>query len=347
MNNSRLFFSRIGKLILAGLTAVIILSLVAVVYRYEGVHIKNSSGATDYKWEPGQLKSQMVEGFSFLRMDENGFNNAAVIDDQPDILLMGSSHMEAVELMQKDSLAYLLNDMLSPLSTYNIGISGHTIYRCADNFKSAVNRYNPKKYVIIETDRIEFDVDEMKSVIDGSAAPIPSYDSGLLFYMQKIPAIKVLYSQFDKWISESTEIEFESPCTVNFGDDSENDDKTDITDDYKETLRELLKKISVSADENGIKVIIFFHPPESLDKDGRVSYGEDEDSFSVFSEECKKQGIIFADMTPDFEKLYNEKHIMAHGFSNTAVGVGHMNKYAHRVIAEKLSEIINEAEADK
>jgi hypothetical protein len=45
----------------------------------------------------------MTEGFSWLKMDDSGFNNVAFDDvgsEQPDILLMGSSHMEAVQVVK-------------------------------------------------------------------------------------------------------------------------------------------------------------------------------------------------------------------------------------------------------
>lgn len=50
------------------------------------------------------------------------------------------------------------------------------------------------------------------------------------------------------------------------------------------------------------------------------------------------------DMTDEFKALYEEKHILAHGFVNTAVGRGHLNKYGHRVIAQTLAEKIKEDE---
>ena len=86
------------KIVMAGLVSLLVLTLVTYVYNFTGIHIKNPYGATDYKWESRQLKSNMTEGFSHFRMDDNGFNNTEhdFIKKEPDILLMGSSHMEAV-----------------------------------------------------------------------------------------------------------------------------------------------------------------------------------------------------------------------------------------------------------
>lgn len=343
-NKIKTIFSFILKFIAAGATALVVLTIVAIIYNYEGVHVKNPNGSTDYKWESGQPKIQMTEGFSFLKMDVNGFNNSYELTESPDILAMGSSHMEAIELMQSENVSYLLNDSLKDYSVYNIGISGHTIYRCADNFENAVNEYKPRKYVVIETDRVLLDIASMRAVIDGTAERIPSYDSGLMYYLQKIPAVKLLYSQIDKWFSTSSAVSFRKPYYVKKNGNLSKTEETFISEDYKEALSEFLEVISSCASENGIRVIIFYHPGESLDKDGNVAYSTDGAYLDAFENECINQKITFVDMTPEFEKLYSEKHIMAHGFSNTAVGVGHMNKYAHKAIAEKLCAVIKDTE---
>lgn len=67
---------------------------------------------------------------------------------------------------------------------------------------------------------------------------------------------------------------------------------------------------------------------------------------NLFHKICNKNGIIFIDETNAFEKLYTEKHILAHGFVNTSVGSGHLNKYGHQVIADSLEHIIRESEAN-
>lgn len=345
-NKFKAVFSFALKFAAAGLTAFIILTVLAVMYNYEGVHIKNEDGSTDYKWEPGQLKTQMNEGVSILKMDSDGFNNAYDLTEAPDILLMGSSHTEAIELMQNDNFASLLNGALKEYSVYNIGISGHTIYRCADNFKAACENYKPGEYVIIETDRISLDENLMREVIDGQASPIPSYDSGIMYYLQKIPSVKLIYSQLDKWITKSLPISFNKPFhTVK---KQKVDSEASETDEsYSESLSVFLDIFSACAKENRIKVIIFYHPSETLLEDGSVKYNTDEACLNAFSDLCTEKNIIFVDMTPDFEKLYSEKHIMAHGFSNTAAGVGHLNKYGHKAIADRLYEVIKEAEGVK
>ena len=47
-------------------------------------------------------------------------------------------------------------------------------------------------------------------------------------------------------------------------------------------------------------------------------------------------------LTNEFQKLYEEEHVLAHIFSNAVAGEGHLNKYGHRVIAQTLAERIRE-----
>lgn len=175
------YLKYIGKVIIAGILALILLSVFSYVYSFSGLHVYNESGATDCKWMPHQYKSNMTERFSWLRMDANGFNNvSAHMENGIDILLMGSSHMEAVNIDPNENTGYLLKEMLPDKVTYNIGISGHTIYTCVQNLRDALNEYDPSDYVIIETNTIYMDEESVNAVISDTYPEIPSYDSGCM-----------------------------------------------------------------------------------------------------------------------------------------------------------------------
>ena len=82
--------------------------------------------------------------------------------------------MEALQVAADENTGYLLNNSLPDKSTYNIGISGHDIYRVVDNVDNAVLVYQPEEYLVIETATVILDEDEMKQVIEGTAKKIPS-----------------------------------------------------------------------------------------------------------------------------------------------------------------------------
>ena len=319
-----------GKACIAGIISITILSIYIYFFSFSGVHIENKTKATDYTWEAFSKKSCTGEGVSWITMDQNGFNNRS-FPDSINILLMGSSHMEAVNLASNQNVGVQLNDNLQNLTTYNIGVSGHSIYTCIQNMEAAILTYEPSDYVILETGSIEMNVDDMNMVLDNNYPEIVSYDSGILYILQKkLPIVKSVYKTICDW--KSAESRSEVSDTI---------DKTDYTtQEYKEVLNKFLRKAQSTTESTGAKLIIFYHPQTILDNNGNMIITTDSDALSAFQEACNNNNILFLDMTSDFEKIYYEDHILAHGFINTAVGVGHLNKYGHKIIAERLAEII-------
>lgn len=313
------------KLFGACIVSLILLSGFVLFYSFSGTHIVNNTGATDYKWLPAQFKSNMVEGFSWLRMDNEGFNN---IDSSncsfPDVLLMGSSHWEAINVSKKQNTSYYLSELLSEYRVYNIGTSGHYIYQCAKNLRDAVEYYSPQQYVVVETATVSLDNERMERVINGSLPSIPSYDSGVLSLIQKYcPAIKSIYN-----------------CTINW----RNANKTTSTQPGIMDLELLDSFIHMMSNSvgNDCKLIIIYHPSTVLDNNGNLLLQTSNADLLSFKNTCAKYSIEFVDISKQVIDLYNRQHRLIHGFENTAVGSGHLNRYGHLLLAEQLASIIKE-----
>lgn len=341
----RKLIKAVMTLIISGTLALLILSVVVWGYSYTGIHITNPNGSTDYVWEPNQLKSNMTEGFAWFMMDDNGYNNTRdnstrAMKEGCDILLMGSSHMEAVQVPSEQNVGALLNKKLEGMSTYNIGISGHTIYRVMDNIEDAAREYKPEKYIIIETNNVKLDIDEMQSVICDTAIRIPSYDSGFIYLAQKIPAIKWIYKNTQDWL----EMQRASKQTRTKSGEIE-DAKMD--DNYLQSLDEFLNQATSVGKEYGCQVIIFYHSNYTIDTDGTILNSVDSTYLDAFSQVCEEKGIVFLDMDGTFREYYEEQHMLPYGFPNTQVGVGHLNAQGHQLIADKLIEVIRELEREE
>lgn len=351
-HNSTLHF--LLNLCIAAVLALAFLSVYVICFNNSGVHVYNESMATDYKWEPRQMKSTIDEGFAWLKMDEDGFNNYS-IPDNIDILLMGSSHMEAVNLPKDENVGYYLGELLHDKNIYNIGTSGHTIYTCVQNIKYAADYYRPSDYIVLETDTVSMDVDSMSEVVAETYPEIPSYDSGIVYMVQKkLPVAKSLFKALEDWraVESGNEDSDEGWFSVDKADNTEvnNGDFGDVDADsagadgnsvYRQALEQFMSKAALdSKTASGAKLIIFYHPTTSINDMGEFVTTTNPKELAAFEEACEKNGIIFVDMTADFERLYTKEHILAHGFANTAVGYGHLNKYGHRTIATKLSEIM-------
>ena len=91
------------------------------------------------------------------------------------------------------------------------------------------------------------------------------------------------------------------------------------------------------------RIIILYHPTMALNKDGSITC-EKEDTYEIFKSAVEDAGIDFVDMTDTFESAYEVKSIVPYGFFNTAPFEGHMNRYGHQMVAEKLYEILTQGE---
>lgn len=88
----------VRNIIIAGVIALIPLTGFQYFWRYNAVSVRDDSGATGNKHEPNAWNANMEEGFSWVRMDDNGYNNLAEKQGEIDILLMGSSHLDGLQV---------------------------------------------------------------------------------------------------------------------------------------------------------------------------------------------------------------------------------------------------------
>ena len=190
------------RLTTASLIVAFILSMFSMLYKHTSPHVSPIANETYYRWEAGSLTSTMEEGYACITMDENGYNNLQCFDSI-DILLMGSSHMEAIQINTEDIVASKLNELL-PYNTYNIGISGHYLPQCVSNLKSAIEVFKPQKYIVIETASVLPNIDEMNDVINGKLAPVGGPDSGIKGLIQYVPAAKPILNQVLEWANSSS-----------------------------------------------------------------------------------------------------------------------------------------------
>lgn len=310
--------------------SLIILSVFVLFYEYCGIHIKNKSRETDYKWMPYQFHANAHEGFSYLRADREGFNNITV-PDKTDILIMGSSHMEAYNVGKNENTGALLSERFKKLKVYNIGISEHRIYNSVYNLKYAYKKYKPE-FIIVETSIAELDINSMKNIINGKYKILPSYDSGILFHIRSIiPCSANLFNQLSIWMSLDKN-KFISGKSNNNADEKK---KTD--DSYKTVLNEFLLYAKKSVPDN-VKIIIIYHPKTEIDRKGNYVSTANEEYAKVFRSISEKNNIDFIDLSYEFENYYNKNRKLPHGFVNTKLGVGHLNRYGHKIFADVLEK---------
>ncbi len=331
--NTTIVIKGIAEWIIAGLISLLISSFFVLIYNYSGTHIINLSGATDYKWVAGQYKAQWAEGINYMHMDENGFNNLSSDDENVDILLMGGSHMEAIQFPTEYNAGSLLNEYLPDYRTYNIGMSGHQLINCLDNLEAAVVEYSPNGYVVIETDNIDISEEDLVCVRDGLVPHIPSYDSGLLYQLQRVPALKVVYKQLTDKLSIDRLMRMSDKTDV---------DTDGISSSRIEVLKEVLNQKAAVCSDNNIRLVLCYMPHIYVGEDGKLERDDDAEWTETVRNAADEYGIIMIDCFEAAKTEYENTYALPYGFNNSTMGSGHLNMVGHEIVAREIAKAIEE-----
>lgn len=332
MQRSKIFFS-ILRLATSFLLSVAICSVFCFFYCNPPLSRVSTSGSTKFTGVPHCFYSTWTEGGSYGKTDANGFLNLTCGSNEepaePAILLMGSSHAEALQVMQADSFASLLNCKLPPtLSVYNIAVSGHRFPMCVSRMSLALNEFKPKKYIVLEINDLEFDASFLCQAIEEKSV---TSDLGNKFLSRqlrdvvlRIPLIRTFAKRY-----------FASKRRGGTG--KSNPSVFAVTPQYLPLLERWLNKVSEYSSEYHVVPIILYHPFFTFQKElNSPHYITDPNALSCFRRACEVNGILFVDMTEDFELHFRETYEPAYGFINTSPGQGHLNKVGHRLIANRL-----------
>jgi len=337
-------FLYLGKFILAGIVAVLILSILYAGYYLVPLRVDNPDKNTDYKWEPNSIWVRMEEGLSVGKYDANGFNNAEVVGN-PDVLILGSSHMEAVNVPQHQNTGYYLSQMLNgKLSVYNMGISGHTFAKICQYLPQTMQVYEAApKYIVLETSGTAISEKEALEILNQNVPKTSVSHNSLLNLLQKSPFFRVMYYQLDGGlIKKLSDTDSGQITSGGKADNTESISKEVDRTPYSEVF-EYLQNIQ---DEYNTTIIIMYHPTEQLNSDGTVTYPQNE-TYKAFADEAKAHGLTFVDTTDAFIKMHEEDYKLPHGFINGKLGEGHLNGNGHYTVAQSLSEAIMNIEEAK
>lgn len=316
--------------LLAGAIAIVCLSLIMCIYSLTPVHIDNCHGNTDYVWTPNSMWIKMTEGIAYGRYDDNGFNNINVVDN-PDIVILGSSHMEASNVKQDENMAYILAEKIEDkYSVYNMGISGHDLKKTCQYLPDTVKLYEKApRYMIIETSSVYLTEKDLNQILLHKVEYTKSYTSGIVGIAQRIPFFRCSYEQIEKGLLDLFSCE-----NQHGSDDIDRHNKTckKLDEDVYINFFNYLKTIE---DEYSTQLIFVYHPSEEINKNGSIKFDNGKE-VEMFRIHASINGIGFIDLTQPFEKMYEKEHHLPHGFITGEIGTGHLNKWGH----EKMAEVI-------
>lgn len=330
----------LGKFIVAAIVAVLILSLIFSVYYLVPLRVENPDKNTDYKWESGAPWIRMEEGVSAGIYDANGFSNLEVVDN-PDVLILGSSHMEAANVPQdQNTTSYLSQLMDGEMTVYNMGISGHTFAKVCQYIPQTLEVYDKApKYIVIETSGTSITADEAQKILDHSIEKTSVSKNQVLNLFQRVPFFRTMYYQLDggliKKLSDAKGSQSQPSSK------SEEDSAVPVIPPDSVPYDKVFAYLQSLQEEYHTKLIIMYHPTEELHSDGTVTFPHDA-SYDVFAGSAKTHDLMFVDATAEFEKMYDEKHALPHGFITGKLGEGHLNSDGHYAVALSLYRAITE-----
>lgn len=317
----------------AGIAAAAALCILLSCYSLMPVHTKNPLGNTDYVWPANSLWMQMDEGVSLGRFDAQGFNNAHVID-HPDVLILGSSHMEATQVMQDETASAQLQSLLGDsMSVYNMGISSHNLPKVCQYLPQTLSLYDPApKTVFIETSMVALYEYDVQTILDQSVRRIESHEEGLVAALQKLPFFRALYQQI---IGGLGDLLLDARGVQSAPPGGEEDLPPTDGSQY-DPLMTYLSELEAA---HQTELVIFCHPKGYLQDDGSVFFAPDP-CLEAFSRKCAEHGIGFIDMAPAFYAMYESEQKLPHGFITGEAGSGHLNRDGHRAIAKALYQYL-------
>ena len=322
------FFARFFKISLAFFISLIILTIFTNFYAGVPALVPNGGGATDMIHTPFVFYSSLKEGFSFGHFNNEGYNNKFNYENgiSIDVLIMGASHMDGLEVMPEDNTTNILAN-LSGKKIYNIGMGTHFFTLCAKNLKTALKKYKPR-FTIIETARVNFTDEELKAIADNNIQTheLARKTRGLLrSILRENSYLYLLYSQMSVIFQKQKEPEM--PIHSN-----------------PVLLNEVLEKLASDVNASDAKLIIAYHPSVVLEKDGSMKILGDLEAVKIFADTCRANGIYFIDMSTKFLSAYQKDYTVPNGFFNSSVASGHLNKDGHRMFAEEIYKLMQKIE---
>lgn len=316
----------IFKVIVSGIVSISILSGICFFYYNVPMHLTNNDGYTDYLWEENKLTIRATEGFAYSKTNNEGTNNLQDYNGQQiDILLMGSSQIEAFNVTPEKSITAQLNSMFDgKYYSYNIGISDHNFYTCSQNVQSALKKYKPQKYVILEVSDLFLTNDNINKVLSGTYPERTSESNKYVIILGEVPLLRRYYNQVDNVLRKNNKR-------------NSSDDEIMSSENISNNLNSLLSTLNMQVKESGAELILLNHiSPVNITPDY-------EEQRALWENICKENGITFLDVTPDFSSSLNNG-VYVYGFQNTLPEKGHLNKNGHKIIANVIYDYICKGE---
>ncbi len=341
---SKYFIIQIIQWIAAALAAIFIMNLITFAFYNPCQELTRNQGATTGFLLPDSKGVYGLEGYCIANIDDNGYVNRSLPRASSYYIVAGASHTEGLFIPLEYRYSDILNGMLGndkELAVYNIGRSGNFFSVVLQHLDGIINEFPDAGAYIIETDSLAYDT---KALYDSTiqAGYDPEETAAAMFgslskrqkltmkVKQSLPLVRELHKQYLTYEESKAEPSSSDILDPEFWENEYNGG-------YSEALDSLMAFIRSKTDK---QVIILYHPAVSLNEDGTMELLTN-GAEPYYREACEKHDIDFVDMSDAFLKAYEKDHIIPYGFNNTTPGAGHINKAAHRMMAEELYNVLS------
>ena len=325
----------VGNLILQWLGAVLIAALIMNVicfaYNRSLGWIDRENGATFGIWYPNKYLVHGTEGYGIYKVDSRGYLNNELPLEENYILVVGSSYTQGKEVLLGNRFSDLLNKKYgynNTLKFYNLSQDSYYFPDIMNGFKAIISEFPKSSRIIIEIGNTFFSKEEMLRGCEFREYDKSQNGEEILKHQNAFNRIKLNIKNYFPLLYN---IKTQFDLIKNNSNSTSNKDTIDL-DEYRKLLNISLKNISNIY--NG-KIIFLYHPEIEIDK-----YGEMHVIYSItdeiFKNVCDENNIVFIDVGDSFYQEYNDRSVVPYGFSNTSLGVGHLNDEGHQIIANEI-----------
>ncbi len=284
-----------------------------------------------------------LEGYCIANIDEYGYVNRDMERSLPQYVVVGASHTEGLFIPERYRYSDILNDSLfddGKLHVVNIGKSGNYFSVCLQHLDGILGEFPEARAIIIETDSLAYDTKALyDSQVQAGFDPgetaqsltdaLSSKQKLVIGFKKAAPLLRELHKQYYTFLESRKIPEGSDILDPEFWQE-------EYEGDFETALDDLMKFIRSRTDK---QIIILYHPAVCLEEDGSMKILTN-NAEPYYEKVCKANNIDFVDMTDRFLYEYETNHIIPYGFSNTTPGDGHINRDAHRMIAEELEKVI-------
>ena len=308
--------------------------------------------ATDGIHKPNTPIVDGLEGYTILHTDSLGYINDKDLDFSGDYMVcFGSSDTLSKNVWFDEQYCTLLENKLKNdginLDVYNAGFENQGLHNIISNFKSASQQFADAKMIVIETSWLPDKKDLLaaaEKLESGDEEYVPfnqtEYDTSISSFrrcankISSLPYPRLLYSQITRIRKNPKTTPFVS---FMYTKDTDDEDKINY-DAYPPVLNRAFAALRKNAGDK--PVVLLFNPYMKINKDGSMSVSANENIFKLLSKACSDNNIVFAETSQNNISTYENGYKVYRGFQNTSFPNGHINKYGHAVLADKLYEVI-------